>query len=380
MGETHAAGGGAPGRIFGLDVMRACAILLVLAAHALPPSLGSWELRSLRETCGVAGVEVFFVLSGFLIGGILVREVHDGRLVAPGGLLKFWRRRWWRTLPAFYLFLTMHVVAAIGGGHLATDGPMAAATALFVQNLAWSQGPFFDEAWSLAVEEWFYLSLPVALWMLSRWLRPGFAMWTAIGVFLVAPLLLRGFVADGEWDQQVRKVVVLRLDALMVGVAAAAVAHRWPARWSRLRPLAWLGAVAIVPALLCLGAQELGAVQPAWFRVGMFPWLSLSFACFLPAASAPWSPRGLLAACITEISLTSYSLYLSHMLLLRFLRWLARAVHWDGYHDSIGGAVLRFGLAFAIASVLYRVYERPTMSLRDRTPGVPVWRWLLRRR
>ena len=92
-------------RIFGLDLLRAIAIGLVLLCHITPffvfPLAPGWfaEVSALASL----GVDLFFVLSGFLIGGILLRDLDRG--ASFRSLVAFWSRRWWRTLPNYYLFL-----------------------------------------------------------------------------------------------------------------------------------------------------------------------------------------------------------------------------------------------------------------------------------
>ena len=98
-------------RAFGPDLIRATAITLVLVAHTFPGkqfSIVSWG----RVYFGHLGVELFFLLSGYLIGGILLKELFSHRLETPGDLFRFWKRRWFRTLPNYYLFLLIFLLIA----------------------------------------------------------------------------------------------------------------------------------------------------------------------------------------------------------------------------------------------------------------------------
>src|ERR1700741_3248969 len=91
-------------RIFGLDILRTLAILLVVFSHALRFAPVAPETHHLLELfMGYTGVELFFALSGFLIGGILLRENETA--ISAKSIGKFWFRRWMRTLPAYYLVL-----------------------------------------------------------------------------------------------------------------------------------------------------------------------------------------------------------------------------------------------------------------------------------
>src|SRR3954471_20038191 len=151
-------------RVFGLDLLRAAAILMVICAHGfvvLYPHFG--EPLGFFGHGGYYGVELFFVLSGFLIGQILIRNGAD--LARAGNVAFFYTRRWLRTLPLFFLFLVVNVVFE----HLFRAHPVnfreALSHGLFLRHLAGFHMTFFPESWSLAIEEWFYLLFPAALWI-----------------------------------------------------------------------------------------------------------------------------------------------------------------------------------------------------------------------
>ena len=141
-------------RIFGLDVMRAIAILLVLFSHTsllMFPETESIILTVIRFF-GAIGVDIFFVLSGFLVGRILIDIIYKTEFSSKN-LVNFWIRRWFRTIPAYFLVLTVLVLARqITQGNL---GAFSYKFYLFIQNLYSVHPRFYPEAWSLSVEEWF---------------------------------------------------------------------------------------------------------------------------------------------------------------------------------------------------------------------------------
>jgi len=146
-----------------LDGVRALAIGCVLVGHSTLLMPHGPRLQRLL-LLGYVGVEIFFVLSGFLIGTILWRMTAHFDAQA---LRHFWLRRWLRTLPNYFLFLALAaLLAALGWRDTLPAQGQLWQYALFVQNLAWRHPDFFPEAWSLAVEEVFYFSLPLlALWL-----------------------------------------------------------------------------------------------------------------------------------------------------------------------------------------------------------------------
>ena len=144
----------------GLDLIRATAIGFVLLSH-----MGTFTYMpdNLNYMLGYWGVELFFVLSGFLIGRILINN-----LINNVTIFSFWKRRWLRTLPSYFLFLSVNTVIAItmqwGIGKWKVITYL-----IFVQNLYFPASPnFFLESWSLSVEEWFYISIPLVFYLLKK--------------------------------------------------------------------------------------------------------------------------------------------------------------------------------------------------------------------
>ena len=163
--------------------MRATAITLVLLAHLAGPF----------DSLGVIGVELFFVLSGFLIGGILIDLAETSPPLAGAAVRTFWVRRWMRTLPAYYLFLVFFLWWDPASPELSI-GDRFWHYGFFVQNLAWPCPWFFAVSWSLAVEEWFYVLLPVAIFVAQRCLPKRTALWSIILIFIAASFVARGVV------------------------------------------------------------------------------------------------------------------------------------------------------------------------------------------
>ncbi|MBC6606478.1 acyltransferase [Hymenobacter sp. BT188] len=214
-------------RIYGFDVLRATAVLMVVLGHSLSylPSQAAGLLGWLIFD----GVTMFFVLSGLLIGGILIKALEGGDL-RPRVLLIFWGRRWMRTLPPYFLVLAVLMVLR----PFEVEWPAIAKYWVFLQNFRNPHPPFFAEAWSLSVEEWFYLLIPLAIFLLVKVGRQGVgkAVLVASLVVLVLVTAYRYYKylhipspATYDWDNQFRKIVITRLDSLVYG---AWWARTWP--------------------------------------------------------------------------------------------------------------------------------------------------------
>ncbi|MFM2201235.1 MAG: hypothetical protein RL040_435, partial [Bacteroidota bacterium] len=141
-------------RVIGLDILRSIAILTVVLEHGeylLPKRFHSIYGRI--NFIHIDGVSIFFVLSGFLIGGILIKTIHKTDFTKQD-LLQFWIRRWFRTLPNYLLILLIVLAARL---LIFRDfGEFNYTYFIFLQNAFSAHPAFFAEAWSLSVEEWFY--------------------------------------------------------------------------------------------------------------------------------------------------------------------------------------------------------------------------------
>ena len=361
-----------PTRNFGLDILRAAAIGLVLLAHGLTSATAHSSLRLPLETGAYFGVELFFVLSGFLIGGILLRVISDAGSFSALELRDFWMRRWFRTLPNYFLFLILNAALWLFVPEFAKPpgaSPPVGAYLVFLQNFTEPITKFFGVSWSLAIEEWFYLTFPVLLLFLLRSLRgTARAVWLAILFFALVPVLMRVFAQPADWDDGLRKIVLFRLDSVMYGVAAAAIQFFHPAWWSRRRALVWPGLALLAGVFLffqMMPDSEQFIVDHAALRALLFPATSLGFMLLLPWFCAVGARGGVFGFAVTRMSRWSYSMYLCHPPLMFLIssgwkyffpdnRWLA----------AKGGVWLV--AVFALSALLFRFFEKPMMDLRDR--------------
>ena len=191
-----------PHRNIGLDVLRSCAILLVLLSHfgGGVTYLIGWAFPLWIYLPGFFGVELFFVLSGFLIGSLLL-DICD-RNVNFRAWIIFLVRRWMRTVPAYLVFVA--VCWELLSPQLSSGVLLSYIT--FTQNLFWPMPPgsFFAVSWSLTIEEWFYLLFSSVLFICVVSLPRG-GFWIAVFLFLALPLILRVTVPyDADWDTHIR--------------------------------------------------------------------------------------------------------------------------------------------------------------------------------
>lgn len=354
-------------RNFGLDLVRALAILMVLLAHGRALLPVHWE-RQWFAIGGFFGVELFFVLSGLLVGGILLRLYAEqpARGTRTWPLIRgFWIRRWFRTLPNYFLFLLLNISLFqwLFGPH-AYDWRYF----LLLQNLAWPSPPMMPEAWSLAVEEWFYLSLPLifAGFLLLPLPRPRALLLAALVYIALFTLFRFGWVLEPgpRWGPDVRRVTAFRLDAIGYGVLIAYLLHFYPDRVARWRAaMAWAGLAVTAAALyLYIDGVILGPTE-AIHRTWLFSITGAGLALLLPwfaGLRCPW-PR--VSAAVLFVSTTSYAMYLTH---LAFAIPLARdyvAPHFAGW---IGPYAVYLAATLIVSALVYRYFEHPVTELRER--------------
>jgi peptidoglycan/LPS O-acetylase OafA/YrhL len=355
-------------RLAGLDLLRALAITLVVLWH-FPLAVFPFHWRPATW----AGVDLFFVLSGYLIGTQLLRPFAEQRRPS---IRDFFLRRMFRVLPAYGVVLAIYFL--VPGFR---EWPVLAPLWRFLTftlnfGLDASKTGAFSHAWSLCVEEHFYLVLPVIVFALMR--RPS-ARRTAIvaGGLLLGGMLLRAslyyfllykhpYRPDESPGARFLQIIYYptynRLDGLTVGVLIAAVRLFRPAWWARLagfgNEILALAAVVLVGAF-CL-CQQMRSFSTAVFG---YPLLALGFGLLLIASLSPhcFLSRQRFFG-VTLIATLSYSLYLTHKEIMHL-----DDLYLHGWLVQVG--LIRMGLylgSFLVAAeMLYWSVERSGFRLRN---------------
>jgi peptidoglycan/LPS O-acetylase OafA/YrhL len=338
-----------PQRNFGLDLLRALAIVSVFFGH------GVTALERLT-----IGVELFFVLSGFLIGRIYFRSRVQGTF----SLGEFWVSRWWRTLPPYLAALAVILVAE----HWIPTNPLNWHYLFFLQTFTGLQG--FGPSWSLCVEEHFYLALPLLGLAAEKLFGRKQFIWL-LPVAFVVPALLRfssfllvGGVANmpHEWF----RLTPYHCDGLIAGVFLAYLYVEHPARFWDSRKLALFCApLVLVSFLLTPRLQGQFAFEALH---GTFEALGFA-ACLRLGISLKWESPSILGSSrlgsatkwfVQWAALTSYSVYLLHTLLMSDLHVLL-----DGWTRGVGKTVFILVVTIAVCVLFYFLVERPSIQTRD---------------
>jgi peptidoglycan/LPS O-acetylase OafA/YrhL len=360
----------APGksRMVGLDILRLLAVVLVLGRHMTPPPEASpTVVRTALQTWhrgGWVGVDLFFVLSGFLVSGLLFTEFKERSRLSIG---RFYTRRGWKIYPAFFtLIMTTVILSSIRGGPIARS--QVAAELLFLQSY-WPG--LWSHTWSLAVEEHFYLTLPLLLTVLLRLnrgsrtpLRPFLAISACVAISALA-LRLQNWHAHPVYSHRADLFPThLRLDSLFFGVSVSYGYHfhtrRFLDTFSPVRTvLALVGILLLLPAFVW--QLELTPVIYTWG----FSLFYVGSGLLLIGVLLTTLPDNRLVTGMAAVGAHSYSIYLWHLPMQEWgVPWILARVGNPQVFGVYAGIYLIGSLVIGI--IMAKVVELPALRIRDR--------------
>ncbi|MBK8515215.1 MAG: acyltransferase [Saprospiraceae bacterium] len=377
---------------FGLDLIRATAILLVVVYHSvnlLQLFIDNFfivgKIAACTQVFGLLGVEIFFVLSGFLIGGIII-DYFTINPVNIIGLYSFWGRRWFRTLPQYYIIL---VVLFYLNYHQIDSNTHITHFILFFQNFFSPHPIFFAEAWSLSIEEWFYFLFPILL-LLSRLIiysKKNSQMEVRIILNVALCYVIIAFIckflyiflfnnAIINFDTQIRKVVIMRLDAPMYGVLLAYCFKTKNVIYSKINKYKHhffiFGILGILISLLVIYISD----HPSYvhffdkevfyiFRnILYFPILAVFIAITFPFIICIQPKSKIIKKSINFISSISYPMYLIHYSLVYLL--IFKDLNLETYFMSLKAFLLYWFIIITLSLALHLIIEKPILRFRDK--------------
>ncbi len=325
-----------------MDFLRAIAILLVVLAHTIlsygaPKNLAPLQL-------GGTGVDLFFVLSGWLLGGLLFKEAEKNNSI---DIKRFWARRWMRTLPAYYTVLVLTIIQR----YLTKENvEFPWEYFFFLQNYDANLSLFFV-SWSLCVEEQFYLFIAPLLAFLTLLKRKTTTI-VLLGLFLL-PFLFR----QADWYSSVMETHV-RVDGCLAGVLLAHIRYQYHSLWEKLTNIApQIAFISIILYLFFFIARynpSFGVNDPNKLLLAIIfgGWVLLA------NANTTWSNK-LYFPGAKYIATRSYALYLLHPEILALLKRFFIDIPFLFYLSMalIGSLIL--------SEILYRIVEKPIMDARE---------------
>jgi peptidoglycan/LPS O-acetylase OafA/YrhL len=352
-----------------LDILRAVAILLVFCRHmtVCPETTNKFLFHVSRvlECGGWIGVDLFFVLSGFLISGLLFREYQKKGRISPG---QFLIRRGFKIYPAFFVFLSVSVVLTyISTRTIHWKGILV--ESLFLTSYL-RQPAMFNHTWSLGVEEHFYLLLPALFVLLIRRTRgsQSFSSIPRICLWLATACLAARVINVLVWpDHHSRPVFQshCRFDSLFFGVLLSYYSHFKTEAFNQLCAKRWVWF--LIAGIMCYAPAFYFPLfeTPIIYTFG-FTLFTFGGGCLLMGfLGMPIANSSLIARCLALIGMYSYSIYLWHGYANGYMYAfiVGKNIHlwnWIAYFICYVGASILYGMLLA------KVVEFPCLAIRDR--------------
>ncbi len=346
-------------RSYGIDLIRTLSIILVIAFHY-------GFIRGFNY--GYFAIEFLFVISGFLIGQILFADLLQTPEIEGSSLNRFMMRRWFRILPLYYfcLFFKFAIDHSIGWNILYY--------VFFLQNHFYGID-FYPETWTLVIDEWFYLGVPVGLFLFIKFIskKPKniFGFITAVIILINILRFSWVYFTDTQWAGIVGNVP-LRQDTLLFGVLLAYIKYQYTSFFNKMNSLpVFLGSVLMLGVYFAVIYMIKTPVDTTnnyiWTRT--FSFSILSFLIMLTLPYFENSVNSLKSVYLKPLnsfvlwgSKLSYALYLVHMeVKILFMDMLK----FDGVSHYLTLLILVV-ITCLVSYLLYKTVEKPMLILRDK--------------
>ena len=349
-------------RIFGIDLLRVIAIFFVVHGH------GAFLLQQsmLAPFANIPfsyEVDIFFILTGYLIGGALIASSEKHPLTIRENALLFYAKTALRILPCYFVMIVVNYLAV--RFHVVQGNTEVTPLWRFftmTQNVFTPFYDFFWESWCLPVQWWFYLLFPLLLILMTR----KFSARTAVPIislfFILLTIIYRISVSkyaqdDFWWGAWIRKTVASRFDNIFIGVLAAWFRHYHADKWER-HPVVCLLIGLAVMVFVCLLPRHIGTVYTNVFALTVPP---VAIALWLPFFSKIKSCDSLFGRIITGTSTLSYAMYLTNLLVCQLI-----SAHFNENFLRMGvwGYLLYWIIVLAASFLLHIAVEKPFMRIR----------------
>jgi len=308
-------------RHYGLDFIRATSLLMILVVHSMI-FIGSYYELTDYIYFGVLAVELFFALSGFLIGTILLKISKNG--FNQKILLNFWLKRWMRTLPAYFTVITVIMLV---------NQEFYWSFLFFLQNYVPSQLNFFPVSWTISLEEWFYLTFPLLFFIahklfFNRFLSAQYIFLLTVLIYIIGPFIMRIFAVmdspEALWDLYMRKRIFIRFDTIGYGLLISWINYYYSDFFYKktIKNLSFILAISLTAFSWWVYNNNVDLFKGGlnfYNSLVFFPSVNLVCAfAIIYALNFKTHNNTFFARSVTTISITSYSLYLVHFQFFRY--------------------------------------------------------------
>ena len=359
-------------RFFGLDFLRALSISLLLFSHSSWIYNSSGILGKMQDASGFLGVELFIVLSGFLIGGILYKQfLHENYTIKDAGL--FVTRRLMRVLPSYYLVILIITIIYLLFGFSVSE---VWKYPLMIQNFSSPIPAFFPESWSLPVKEMGYIFVVILLLFVSKTLikvsKQVLFLTVVIGLIAFTFLLKLYYDIHSAnlqlriWSFTVRSVVIYRIDSVFIGVLFGYFYHNYKEFiMSKRKLFLAVGILLFLVLFLCIVVFKLRLTNASWFwNILCLPLVSTAICLFIPFLLNWKSPSQAIGNGITFICNIAYSIYLLHYSVVLFLlKYFIDTKDFSLWQLNLF-AILYLSITVGLSYLFYTNFEKPINQFR----------------
>ncbi len=324
---------------------------------------------------GTVGVDLFFVLSGFLIGSIILKQLKLGKTRFKD-FMYFWIRRWFRTLPNYFLVLILNVILFyLFSGEIIEGLKLYF---LFLQNFWTPQPDFYTESWSLSIEEYAYIIGPLLMFLsiliAKKASKTKLFLISSLLVIIISVLLRYQFHLSHSidsvetWSKSLRKIVIYRMDSIYYGFIFVYIMNIKEAVFRQFNKVFfWTGILLFLGVHLLIFSTNMTPVNSRlFFNVIYLPLLSLNLLLFFPYAITITTNKQV-EKLVTELSVLSYAMYLlNYSVVLLSIKYFMGFCS-DSILIRIMALLIYCLLTVYLSKGLYRYFEKPMTNLRDKS-------------
>lgn len=351
-------------RIYGLDLLRAIAIFCVVHAHG-SHLLDNSSFEFIRNIPLPHGVDIFFVISGFLIGTSFISYSEKSSYVDVSKTLRFYGRTMLRILPNYYVILLIYyllVNEGIVSGNVHEFSIWRFFT--FTQNIFTPFYNFYWESWSLSVQFWFYIIFPFLLFALSRRINVKKLVPVICVFFVIISLTFRIIETEHVtdkfwWDVWIRKTVASRSDNIYIGVLAAWIRFYRPDFWKNNTIKCLIAGILLMVATFII-PRQIGTLYTNVIYLTVTP---IAIALWLPFVTSILNSKTAIGDVVSHFSILSYAMFLVNLMIIQIIDH-----NFADIFKGLGGyGYLIYWITVIIASyILYIIVEKQFIKIRTK--------------
>lgn len=355
---------------FGLDIVRSIAIILVLAAHLSPFFIFNRIVFNMLYHSGLYGVELFFVLSGFLIGNIILSK--SSSVLSFSEIKKFYFRRILRIIPLYYLILTFLIV--IDNLILKTKS-YHFYHFVFLQNFFPKEVGFFAVSWTLSIQFWFYLIIPILFFIIGN-KKNSSENFIKVFLLITSMVILSRYIYvilfSPTFDFGIRKNIFMRFDTFFIGIIFAIIKSKYKIFYKKISRFPYF-LISLIGLIIFYYVYLYFMITDgisyfdrsiffrvfSWPLIGTLLMVTISFFEQNKFINEILINNKVFSAIFSTLSTLSFSMFLVHYEIYTYFETSLK--HWN----VLLSVFVSTSIVFMVSYMLYNLIEKPILSKRN---------------